>query len=307
MTREQNENNKLSLTPLMEQIPMLEVKMEDFGIFISDLITQIGANGILDPRSINIRSKFILPSEALDLDSICAYGIPIIDYYLARKYNLQVTIDNSLPDLEPFRVKEALFAAFFLVITRNKFRLSEGEPMPRFLKDFLSSPMSNQEMIDVLCKQNIAKLPTNWVFSIKFAKLPIAVQTRLEMGIAGSRLFNAIRANKPDNFESLPANLKNVYYIISEIALKGPYIEMHPAVMSSSLMAKSIGRNLSSYMALIYSEGELIKMVENKYIFSVPKYDERYVSFNDWTIDTFSELRTPLSKILRPVVDEEKS
>ena len=116
----------------------------------------------------------------------------------------------------------------------------------------------------------------NWIKHINVSRLAKRVQQRLLSGIAGTRFFYIFKSYNPKNINDKSPVLINVFNIVRDVALKGPFYEMHPFFIPVDLSSISISKNLSNLIIDIYNTEEIGLMIKNKNSFEKPIFDTKF-------------------------------
>jgi hypothetical protein len=282
-----------------------EFKFEVSGVYVNTELNQFGES-MLD--LINIASqlnkvelkslKFISgiafdPNAELKLKDIIRYKIPIFDYFIfinlppEFKSRINWTVNTNRSAFNESQVSFSVLYIYFMVMTRNKFTLSENEKIPAFLMRFMVTAMSLEDIRNCLSENDLNVFSHTWIKSIKVNLLSMPLKNRFKQGIAGMRLFSIFRDYEPNKV--IDASIRNCYHHVKKIATEGPYWEMHNLFQGNELASMSINANLQNLLLDCYDDDMITSMIKQKALFKYPIYNSRHVLYRSWG-ESFSSL-----------------
>lgn len=273
----------------------LEIQSDSHYIKLKDMDCSLLLNNLLgrlyDHESIRVEDlKFVanceLPAK-VTIDTICESGLYLVDYLIycdckLKGYDVSIMINKDVRNTIPEEQIEVLAYVIFVMLTRSKLILNDTEEMPRFLKNQFRCFSNKTEIERKISTNNIKTFGINWLKSVDITIFGEAFCNRVRNGIAGSRYFNIFKDYQfKQNIEN---NILRIAGIIKDIAMEGPYFEMHPAFSSPILTSMSISKNLSNLILDAYDDDEIDLMVKNKSLFSRPLRDDRYKNYLTWDL-----------------------
>lgn len=236
--------------------------------------------------------------DVVDIKMIISHKIPYLDaliYISLSEENKKLVhweVDDSRQEYTEAQITYSALFIYFMLVTRNKAIPERGENIPLFLTKFMSSHMTIEDIKKCLSENNLNLFNHEWIKDVRITNLSSAIKNRFKQGIAGMRLFTAIRDNEPN--KNIDSNLKNLVSRIRELLQSGPFWEMHTLFQTPYLSSQSISANLNNLLLDLYTHEKLKEMEENNTIFKYPIFNPRAVQYKTWGDSFFSEYKTKI-------------
>lgn len=197
-----------------------------------------------------------------------------------------------------------------LLVFRGHSNMSENERLPSICRTIVGDEIDEWTLkFKQFMGPNVAgdRPHANWMNKIKIDGLPIAFQNRARQGLCGSRYFNIFMNENPDSDASgTVEELKKAYEIVKNVALNGPYWEMHPFYTPKEFEGRNLKMNLHTMFVGLYKVETQARIRDYTGLREVPGFDPRkYNWWKGFTDETFSCYRTRLFRhVVVPQVNE---
>lgn len=217
---------------------------------------------------LRFKSKTMLRDDKiLNLEEICQYGIPVIDYILfldlkIKGYNINFELDAELGSINETLAIKCFSMAYYLLMTRAKLTYDVGEKLPKFLESFNDHEISYKEILSALSRNNFEGMDHSWIRNVDISSLGEEAKSRFKAGIAGCRDINIFKNYSVTR--TLDQKTNELVLKLRDLALSGPYYEQHPILMPDDLKSQSISKNLCNLIIEVYDDKEIMSMVKDK-------------------------------------------
>jgi hypothetical protein len=238
-------------------------------------------------------------SDISSMSDLVRLGISMFDYVLfLALLNAGKQVHWTIaPEINTYRIGDygvALFYSWFMLLTRGKIHLDEGEIIPKFLRSRMGN-LNVNNIVEILSRNDMSKMNHRWVFDYDIDGIASDVINRLKKGIAGHRLLNCFISYEWR--EDISEDKKQVCLELRRKAMNGPYRSLHPLGMSQANMNLAFNRNLNNFMIEVFSDAEMDRMLKNKAIHKKLVKDSSVIAYKRWIVQDFEFLDVQLFNV----------
>jgi hypothetical protein len=161
-----------------------------------------------------------------------------------------------------------------------------GAHIPAFIKNIMHWDGSGAALAHTLASFELPRIGMEWLRRIEWGRLPVEVQQRLALGMAGYRLFTPFRLLRPRANASPEALAAN--QVVQSLMASGATWDIFPPTRNPIISSNfgSLNKCLESLMLHIFDAAQIQELVGGtmNILFRMPVDDKRYHGWKNWTM-----------------------